>query len=199
PFDCAPTRYRRHSSLAARTREPIHRIAHDLVTANHPLAETAQRCHAQSNRAGLELAVRQIVLIAPTHLLGKMREQRRASHVLHDKRQEIAETPSIGGNRRWGRSFFDPEKVTKLLEQGGQAQQVPPRVRHALRRSMRPGDPWINLGPGSYGLTWRGRRAQNGALPLLCDLGALNDAAWLGRLCKGALTLGVASRGAAGA
>src|SRR5262249_51816737 len=108
--DRGPRWYRRHPSLAAWTREPLHRIAHGLVTADHPLPETAQCCHAQPNRAVLELAARQIVLIAPAHLLSKMREQRRASHVLHDKRQEIAETPSIGSNRRWGRSFFDPEK-----------------------------------------------------------------------------------------
>src|SRR5215469_6537442 len=163
--DRRPSRHSRHPSLTAWTREPLHRIAHDLVTADHPLSETAQRRHAQPNRAGLELAVRQIVLIAPTHLLGKMREQRRASHVLHDKRQEIPETPSIGSNRRWGRSFFDPEKVTKFLEQGGQAHRLPPRVRHALRRSMGPGDPWINRESRWTGLIGRGRGAQNWAWP----------------------------------
>src|SRR4030095_11224386 len=42
------------------------------------------------------------------------------------------------------RPFFDPEKVTELLEQGGQAHRLPPRVRHALRRSMRRSEPWIN-------------------------------------------------------
>src|SRR5215470_19011091 len=54
--DRGPSWYRRHPSLAAWTREPLHRIAHDLVTANHPLPETAQCCHAQPNRAGLEHA-----------------------------------------------------------------------------------------------------------------------------------------------
>src|SRR5215510_3781303 len=194
-----PGWYSWHASLAAWTRKPVHRIANDLVTADHPLPETAQRRHAQPNRAGLELAIRQLVLIAPTHLLGKMREQRRASHVLHDKRQEIAETPSIGGNRRWGRSFFDPEKVTKLLEQGGQTHRLPPRVRHALRRSMRPGDPWINRRRGWYGLTGCGRGAQNGEWSLLCGVGGLDDAAWVEKLGKTAPTLGIAGRGAASA
>ena len=119
-------------------------MTNDLVTANHPLAETGERGDTQPNRAGFELAVRQIVLIASARLLGKMREQRRPSDLLHHERQEISETLSTGGNRRWGRSFFDPEKVAKLIEQGGQAHRLPPRVRHALRRSMGLGDPWIN-------------------------------------------------------
>src|SRR5262249_46930567 len=184
-LDGRPGRDGRNPSLAAWTREPVYRIANDLVTANHPLAEAAQRRHAQPNRARFELAVCEIILIAPTRLLGEVREQHRSSDLLHEKRQKVSETPPIGGNRRWGRSFLDPEKVGKLIEQGGQAHRLPPRVRHALRRSMGPGEPWINREGRWHRRTRRRRDVQ------------VDDATWLGNLVEGAVAIGAEVRGVA--
>src|SRR6266571_5544974 len=143
-LDRVPRGHGRDPRLATRACEPIHRIADQLVAADHPLAKASEGGHAEADRAALELAPREVILVAPTGLLGEMRQQHRTSHLLHDKRQEIPETPPIRGNRRWGRPFFDPEKLTELLEQGGQAHRLPPRVRHALRRSMRRRKPRIN-------------------------------------------------------
>jgi hypothetical protein len=40
--------------------------------------------------------------------------------------------------------LFDPEKVAELLEQGGQAHRLPPRVRHALGGSIGGNEPGVN-------------------------------------------------------
>src|SRR5260370_38937919 len=101
-------------------------------------------------RAGLGPTDREVVLVAPTRGLGELRDQHRASHLLHDERLETTETPPIGRNRRWGRHLLDPEEVTELLEQGGQTHRLPPHVRHALRSSMGRGEPAINR-PGRRG------------------------------------------------
>src|SRR5205823_1571522 len=109
----------------------------------------------------LEPAPGQVVLVVPTSLSREVRHEHRPSYLLHDKRLVIAETPSIRCDRCWGRLLFDPEKVTELLELGGQAHRLPPRVRHALRSSMGCGEPGIN-GEGRVGRT-RSRRRQGEA------------------------------------
>src|SRR5215467_3122610 len=142
-LDRTPGRHGWDPRLATRTGQPIHRIANELVTADHPLPEATQCGHAQPNRSRLELAFREIVLIAPARLLGEVFEQHRASGPLHEKGLEIPKTPSIGCDRRWGRSFFDPEQVAELLEPGGQTHRLPPFVRHALGRSIRGDQPGV--------------------------------------------------------
>ena len=81
--------------LATRAREPIHWIADQLVATDHPLAEASQCGHADADRAALEFASREVVLVAPTGLFGEMRQQHRPSHQLHDKRLKVSEAPPI--------------------------------------------------------------------------------------------------------
>src|SRR5215813_667671 len=142
-LDRMPGRHGWDPCLATRARQLIHRIADELVAADHPLPEATQCGQAQPNRSGLELAFCEIVLIAPARLLCEVCEQHRPSGPLHEKGLEIPKTPSIGSDRRGGRSFFDPEKVAEFLEQGGQTHRLPPFVRHALGRSIRGDQPRV--------------------------------------------------------
>src|SRR5215471_16067398 len=144
-LDRGPPRHVGEPRLLARACERIRGIADELVAAHGPLAKAAQRGQADADRVRLEPAMRQVVLVAPTVLHREVAEQHRASHLLHDKRLEISETPPVGLDRAWGRLLLNPEIVTELLEQGGQAHRLPPRVRHALGGSIGWSDPGVKL------------------------------------------------------
>jgi hypothetical protein len=74
-----------------------------------------------------------------------MGHQHGSSELLHHERLIVPEAPAVGLDGSWGRLPLDPEIVTELLKQGGQAHRLPPRVRHALGSSIGCHEPRVNV------------------------------------------------------
>src|SRR6266853_847824 len=125
-----------------------------ILSPHRPLAQAAQRGQPYADAAGLQPPRRQVILVRPTGLSREMGHQHGSSEWLHHERLIVPEAPAVRLDGSWGRLLLDPEIVAELLEQGGQAHRLPPRVRHALEGSIGGYEPCVNVRG-----TPRGRRS----------------------------------------
>src|SRR6267142_4288007 len=82
--DRRPRGHGGYPRFTTRARQLIQRIADQLVAANGPPAEAAERGEADADRVALEPAPGQVVLVVATGLRREVRHEHRYPHLLHD-------------------------------------------------------------------------------------------------------------------